>query len=140
MTTFTFERIQYGYWGRTSLGKTITVKATTEQEAQTKVNARKDSIVRLRNGDTRGWTLVYNWVKEIIMKKTSEQVANEFKAELKALVEKYEAQIAVYGTCIDANNDDYVLVETEVTIPEKSGVNDFSCFSLPNRISSKTQL
>ena len=73
-------------------------------------------------------------------KKTSEQVANEFKAELKALVEKYDAKIAAYGTCIDANNDDYVLVEIEVTIPEKSGVNDYSCFSLPDWISSKTQL
>ena len=60
MTTFTFMRVQYGYWGETSLGKTITVKAATEQEAQTKVNARKDALVRLRNGDTRGWTLVYN--------------------------------------------------------------------------------
>ena len=58
MKSFTFERVQYGYWGETALGKRITVKANSEWEARALVDKRKDSYVRLRNGDTKGWTLV----------------------------------------------------------------------------------
>ena len=58
MEQFTFERIQYGYWGRTRLGKTIKVKAASKVEALTVIGRRKDYIVRLKNGDSKGWELV----------------------------------------------------------------------------------
>lgn len=58
MKQFTFERIQSGYWGQTRLGTTTKVKASSESEAIAMISRRKNSIIRLRNGDTRSWSLV----------------------------------------------------------------------------------
>lgn len=64
MHTFTFERVQGGYWGQTALRdkngdlKRIQVKAPSVEEARAKVIARKDYWVRLGNGDHRTWLQV----------------------------------------------------------------------------------
>lgn len=58
MTTFTFKRVQSGFWGQTELARTIKVRAMDEFDAQMTVNLRKDSYKRLANGDTLSWTLV----------------------------------------------------------------------------------
>ena len=57
MKAYTFERIQSGYWGRTHLGKTVVVKAESENAARFKLQHRKDWMKRLSNGDTLSWTL-----------------------------------------------------------------------------------
>ena len=58
MQTFTFVRVQAGYWGQTKLTKTIKVKAETSCQARAKVNTRKDAHKHLRNGDYQCWELV----------------------------------------------------------------------------------
>ena len=58
MPTFTFKKVQYGYWGSTDLGKTKTVKAASEDAAYSIIRKRKDQHKRLSNGDTTSWTLV----------------------------------------------------------------------------------
>ena len=58
MEEFVFERIQYGYWGMTRLGKTIKIKASSKLEALRIITRRKDYLVRLKNGDSKGWSLV----------------------------------------------------------------------------------
>lgn len=58
MQTFTFVRVQAGYWGRTVLAKTIKVKADHSWAAQAIVRARKDAHKHLRNGDYQCWELV----------------------------------------------------------------------------------
>jgi hypothetical protein len=61
MATFTFQRVQQGYWGSSALRdkngelKQIKVKAETLNEAVSKVMSRKDYTVRLGNGDYRTW-------------------------------------------------------------------------------------
>jgi hypothetical protein len=64
MATWTFQRIQYGYWGTSTLReksgelKRIRVKADTLEAARLKVIRRKDYTVRLGNGDERTWMFV----------------------------------------------------------------------------------
>jgi hypothetical protein len=61
MQTFTFQQIQYGYWGQTakrdSKGnlKQIKIKAKDILEAELLLRQRKDHHKRLRNGDSLGW-------------------------------------------------------------------------------------
>lgn len=50
MKTFIFDRIQFGYWGRT-VTKQIKVRALTAAEAEAKACQRKDFMKTLRNGD-----------------------------------------------------------------------------------------
>ena len=57
-TTFTFRRVQSGFWGETELARTIKVQALNEMEAEMIVMARKDAFKKLRNGDNESWTLV----------------------------------------------------------------------------------
>lgn len=62
--TFTFEQVQYGYWGQTVRRdrngdlKRINVKADSLEEAKLKVIKRKDYYKQLRNGDYCSWFLV----------------------------------------------------------------------------------
>lgn len=48
--TFTFDRVQRGSWGETILS-TVVVKAKDVDKAWAKIQARKDYLKRLRNGD-----------------------------------------------------------------------------------------
>ena len=62
--TFTFEQVQYGYWGQTVRRdrngnlKRINVKADSLEEAKLKVMKRKDYYKQLRNGDYCTWFVV----------------------------------------------------------------------------------
>lgn len=62
--TFTFEQVQYGYWGRTVRRdrngnlRRINVKAESLEEAKQKITKRKDYYKQLRNGDRCTWFLV----------------------------------------------------------------------------------
>lgn len=64
LMTFTFEQVQYGYWGQTVRRdrngdlKRINVKASSLEEAKLKVSKRKDYYKHLRNGDYCTWFLV----------------------------------------------------------------------------------
>lgn len=64
MSTWTFQRVQYGWWGTSAMRdkngdlKQIHVKANSLEEAHRKVIQRKDYVSRLSNGDTRTWNLV----------------------------------------------------------------------------------
>ena len=57
---FVFERVQRGYWGSTSLQKSIVVEGADYTEAFAKVVSRKDAVKRLKNGDTLFWHLKVN--------------------------------------------------------------------------------
>ena len=60
MQTFTFVRVQYGYWGSTKLTKTIKVKAENARAAELIVGARKDARKGLKNGDRLRWDILEN--------------------------------------------------------------------------------
>lgn len=61
---WTFQKVQYGYWGQTPLKdkngkpKLVTVRAASLEDAQAIVMKRKDYYQRLRNGDSRTWIFV----------------------------------------------------------------------------------
>ena len=56
--TYEFIRIQRrpGFWGQTELRRSIKVRAASIQEAEQKVEARKDAFTRLSNGDHQYWS------------------------------------------------------------------------------------
>ena len=56
--TFTYVRVQSGYWGSTELDRVLRVNASTEGEADAKVNSRADAYKRLKNGDRQMWRLM----------------------------------------------------------------------------------
>ncbi len=55
MNTFVFRRIQHGFWGMSTLNRTLKVKADTLEQAQANVFAREDFRTKLRNGDVQSW-------------------------------------------------------------------------------------
>ena len=55
--TFTYVRVQGGWWGRTELDKTLKVQAESAHEANMIVGRRKDVHKRLANGDYLSWRL-----------------------------------------------------------------------------------
>lgn len=55
--TFTYIRVQSGYWGSTELRKTISVKAENEIAAWAMVMSRPDAYKSLRYGDRLTWRL-----------------------------------------------------------------------------------
>jgi hypothetical protein len=64
MAEFTFQMIQYGYWGKSRKSdkngnpKLITIKAATLMDAEYRVAQRKDHHKRLANGDSVTWEFV----------------------------------------------------------------------------------
>jgi hypothetical protein len=62
--TYTFQKVQYGYWGQAPLFdkdgkvKLLNVKAESLEEAKLQVVKRKDYYRRLSNGDSREWIFV----------------------------------------------------------------------------------
>lgn len=55
MNTYIYDRVQYGWWGKTVV-KTIKVRAKTQSDAELKVGSRKDNGKKLRNGDRITYT------------------------------------------------------------------------------------
>lgn len=61
MATWSFQKVQYGYWGgmplrdRNGRFKVINVKAPTLEAAKLLVMKRKDYYKQLRNGDYTSW-------------------------------------------------------------------------------------
>ena len=53
--TYRYQRVQGGYWGRTTLDKQIAIKALSQDEADYLVSQRKDAYKRLANGDWLAW-------------------------------------------------------------------------------------
>jgi len=53
--TYRYQRVQGGYWGRTTLDKIISIKAESQAEADLIVAWRKDAHKRLANGDWLSW-------------------------------------------------------------------------------------
>ena len=63
MNTYQFERVQGGYWGNTKLGKVLSIKAESEYDARTIVQARKDFWKKLKNGDHQTWIMLDSTLK-----------------------------------------------------------------------------